>query len=402
MGKRFSEMYLGNIMGPPGPQGETPDLSDYVKFVNGVGPDENGNVIIAGETADDFKVYRVVGGYSVSSSYNNLKTFKLTQEGIDICQELINDYLGGLRKQLLIFDKFVVNYGLALVFVTFENRSSLDTSNTGIIRFQCLTPIVDVENRNRTNYTEIGPWTCNFSLMLTDGVITGHELVFSQINNLKGITLENLQAGDYTLNGLHTYNKLPQSSVAPTDAKDLVNKAYVDSLGGGGASGDSGVVTLTTDVINSLLEEYGITTLTWGALYLKYGGGVFYVPQNFTFMLNGGYSTTLTKGSTIMLFGSGFSGIIFHGAPADTRKCISFHYDNGSSITASDSMSYFTYVENFRSSPYHAALAKLNYLAKDNTTAYTPTQSYHPATKQYVDNAVTNALGDIESLLSEV
>lgn len=31
-----------------------------------------------------------------------------------------------------------------------------------------------------------------------------------------------------------------------------------------------------------------------------------------------------------------------------------------------------------------------NYLAKDNTTAYTPTGDYNPATKQYVDSSVTN------------
>ena len=31
-----------------------------------------------------------------------------------------------------------------------------------------------------------------------------------------------------------------------------------------------------------------------------------------------------------------------------------------------------------------------NYLAKDNTTAYTPTSDYNPATKQYVDSSVTN------------
>lgn len=31
-----------------------------------------------------------------------------------------------------------------------------------------------------------------------------------------------------------------------------------------------------------------------------------------------------------------------------------------------------------------------NYLAKDNTTSYTPTSDYNPATKQYVDSSVTN------------
>jgi hypothetical protein len=33
--------------------------------------------------------------------------------------------------------------------------------------------------------------------------------------------------------------------------------------------------------------------------------------------------------------------------------------------------------------------ANLNFLKKDNTTAYTPTQNYNPATKKYVDDAIS-------------
>lgn len=44
--------FLASLIGPQGPEGELPDLSAYVKFVNGVGPDENGNVLISGETED--------------------------------------------------------------------------------------------------------------------------------------------------------------------------------------------------------------------------------------------------------------------------------------------------------------------------------------------------------------
>ena len=33
-----------------------------------------------------------------------------------------------------------------------------------------------------------------------------------------------------------------------------------------------------------------------------------------------------------------------------------------------------------------------NFLAKNNTTSYTPTSDYNPATKKYVDDAITSAI----------
>lgn len=36
-----------------------------------------------------------------------------------------------------------------------------------------------------------------------------------------------------------------------------------------------------------------------------------------------------------------------------------------------------------------------NFLKKDNTTSYTPTQNYHPATKKYVDNAISTNITQV-------
>ena len=41
-----------------------------------------------------------------------------------------------------------------------------------------------------------------------------------------------------------------------------------------------------------------------------------------------------------------------------------------------------------------------NYLAKNNITAYTPTLDYHPATKRYVDEQVTNEIPNASSLVT--
>ena len=41
-----------------------------------------------------------------------------------------------------------------------------------------------------------------------------------------------------------------------------------------------------------------------------------------------------------------------------------------------------------------------NYLAKDNTTSYTPTSDYNPATKKYVDDSIAAAVGNINTVLA--
>ena len=59
-------------------------------------------------------------------------------------------------------------------------------------------------------------------------------------------------------------------------------------------------------------------------------------------------------------------------------------------------------INNF--TPFEVSINLDNYLAKDNIDAYTPTSSYNPATKKYVDDAVKtyvdNLVGDIDTVLT--
>ena len=41
-------------------------------------------------------------------------------------------------------------------------------------------------------------------------------------------------------------------------------------------------------------------------------------------------------------------------------------------------------------------------LMKTNTTPYTPTNDYNPATKKYVDDSISTALGTIETTLQTI
>lgn len=62
------------------------------------------------------------------------------------------------------------------------------------------------------------------------------------------------------------------------------------------------------------------------------------------------------------------------------------------STTSSEQNVYdeYIYINNAWEKIGSTAIDLSNYLAKDNTTAYTPTGDYNPATKQYVDSSVTN------------
>lgn len=62
------------------------------------------------------------------------------------------------------------------------------------------------------------------------------------------------------------------------------------------------------------------------------------------------------------------------------------------STTSSEQNVYdeYLYINNAWEKIGSTAIDLSNYLAKDNTTAYTPTGDYNPATKQYVDSSVTN------------
>ena len=44
----------------------------------------------------------------------------------------------------------------------------------------------------------------------------------------------------------------------------------------------------------------------------------------------------------------------------------------------------------------------IKFLHTLNTTSYTPTNNYHPATKKYVDDAISNTVGTIETTLQTI
>ena len=112
-----------------------------------------------------------------------------------------------------------------------------------------------------------------------------------------------------TISGVKTFSALPQSSVEPTTDTDLVNKKYVDAkVGGGGAAGGN-VMTLDT--------EQTVTAVKQFQKLPRLADHVYILPTDPKEFVNKAYVDTATQNN------NGYE-VTFHGAVTDAGKYISF------------------------------------------------------------------------------
>ena len=202
----------------------------------------------------------------------------------------------------------------------------------GLIDTNIVSPFVYYNKINDDGTTEGG--TNDFALVeLNSLTTTNHQIVeysyFLDSNQSTGFNrsystsqmLPNGSLSSATVTSHLTFNRLPDTSVVPTDDTNFVNKAYVDGL-------VSTISTLSFQVVATLPTE----DIKTNVIYL--------VPS------------TTSSGQNI--------------------------YDE------------YIYINSTWEKIGSTSVDLSNYLAKDNTTAYTPTGDYNPATKQYVDSSVTN------------
>lgn len=122
----------------------------------------------------------------------------------------------------------------------------------------------------------------------------------------KVVTLADAQ----TISGVKTFSALPQSSVEPATDTDLVNKKYVDAkVGGGGAAGGN-VMTLDTEQTVTAVKQFQkLPRLADNYAYI--------LPTDPKEFVNKAYVDTATKNN------SGYE-LTIHGAVTDAGKYISF------------------------------------------------------------------------------
>lgn len=122
----------------------------------------------------------------------------------------------------------------------------------------------------------------------------------------KVVTLADAQ----TITGVKTFSALPQSSVEPATDTDLVNKKYVDAkVGGGGAAGGN-VMTLDTEQTVTAVKQFDkFPRLSDNYAYI--------LPTDPKEFVNKAYVDTATQNN------NGYE-VTFHGAVTDAGKYISF------------------------------------------------------------------------------
>ena len=123
----------------------------------------------------------------------------------------------------------------------------------------------------------------------------------------KVVTLADAQ----TISGVKTFSALPQSSVEPATDTDLVNKKYVDAkVGGGGAAGGN-VMTLNTEQTVTAVKQFDkFPRLSDNYAYI--------LPTDPKEFVNKAYVDTATQNN------NGYE-VTFHGAVTDAGKNISFY-----------------------------------------------------------------------------
>lgn len=146
--------------------------------------------------------------------------------------------------------------------------------------------------------------------------------------------------------------------------------------------------TSLVNAINEVAGNSGIKILTENPVVLSDLETGVYILHNISQIK---YKST---SSTVYNTGAGTSDVILNVIRYNNYK-YGFYYDRQSNLI---------YLDSNNTSWSSTALKNFVYtyevITKTNTTSYTPTQQYHPATKGYVDTAIANEIGNINTVLA--
>lgn len=246
----------------------------------------------------------------------------------------------------------------------------------------------------------------------------------------KFVTFEDIGNWAQTISGTKTFTTLPKTSVAPTENTHFTNKQYVDAQDATKqdklTAGTN--IEITGSTINAIvtpkyeldLRKYYPTSS--GNISLADGARVTQdlttedraIAQKITQdILSGVIPTVYVK---CYLFSNGKSGMNSGDEIMVPALIAGYNQYKTTGINYSDLELYAIIPEHISTSsvyPYvttghyirvdlqrnrctmilnseYMIVCKKDVLLKNNTTAYTPTKDYHPATKKYIDEAVGN------------
>ena len=206
------------------------------------------------------------------------------------------------------------------------------------------------------------------------------------------------------ISGTKTFTTLPKTTLVPTTDDQFVNKKYVDdtiSAKGGDKLHDYNIYTITLDDYNLKGTFPTITDTTTLAKF----------DEILTDIYKKRISANATHDNAFLIVYSSSDTFIFRISTIQASYCYLYGTyieepidHNG--YTCSYQF-YITGTLDTTAQTFKTTKVKFNnnyksVLLTNNTLSYTPTGDYNPATKKYVDDAITSAIGTIESELSEV
>ena len=208
------------------------------------------------------------------------------------------------------------------------------------------------------------------------------------------------------ISGKKTFNVLPESSVEPTNVNQFVNKKYVDdSLKNVKPDDVTSIYHLKLSASKSILEPNQTIDITAENELQELSNIITKAFSKKGFSLY--ISTTVTSSYYR-------DPAIFHINHVDLSSHPTRITGDGQKIYRNISHSYMTYLSSaivingtWDGDVFTASNASINgassitqlptttnVLTIDNTSSFTPTKDYHPATKKYVDASISSAITD--------
>lgn len=210
---------------------------------------------------------------------------------------------------------------------------------------------------------------------------------------------------NWNITGKYIFTTLPETSVVPTNDRQLVNKKYVDDNSGSkdcpkiyywenSSRGTGSTISLRDEdraLFRSILDDIQnnqkiiiLTNSTNSSASQDAGSLVLTPPSNF-------YGTDLST----------YSGDIYF----KTEKHISYGINTLNRYEVVEYERYYvlrvTFVDGILTRTYIADAKKsalkqdTGILSRQNTVEYTPTSNYNPATKKYVDDAIATSITSV-------
>ena len=246
------------------------------------------------------------------------------------------------------------------------------------------------------------PKLTDHSTITSDNHLVDKQYVTEAINAIPGVDLSDY----YTSGEVDEQLQTKQDTLIAGDNITITNNIISASGSSNAATLDSTIPVLDFSEGYSIKDSSGIRTINSTGLELLSSLFTTHYQQhgsfdNLIFLIKADgiielfYSASAANSSTVLYFTRrGFINTSSNGSNSSRllQEYLTQEYFN---ITITDATVTCTNVNgnntfsNYTSGNLSSALNN-NYLNKTNTTSYTPTSNYHPATKLYVDNKVSN------------